>query len=188
MEEFRESTGRVGGFIAGLEVPASENMILGPDPSSTVIFVSGVRLLVNRLADECRVSDGRVGAMVGDSVLMSLDSLDSVSGSSSGTLLAVRLEDSVGAGPGRLSVTGNAGSELMAPYPDDAAAVEGCRRGIESDVEVRPVIMSPRLFLRLTDLRCVLPDSSKLCPLARLATSLKSASDEVIDSLSSSLE
>lgn len=48
--------------------------------------------------------------------------------------------------------------------------------------------MSPRLFLRLLrDRPCLAdtPESSKLRLLAKLATSLKSASEEMIDSLSS---
>lgn len=128
MEEFRESPGRVGGFGVAVEAPAGpENMILGPEPSSIVTLVSGVRLLVKRLADECLVSDGLEGgaaAIGGNNVSLPLGSRDSVSDSRGVMLLAARLGGSVGVDPSRFSVPGSWVSEPIEPYPADAVAVE----------------------------------------------------------------
>ncbi len=138
MDEVRERIGR-SGFAAPAPAPAlelsgrsSENVILRPpESSSAVIFVSGVRLLMKRLAEECLENDGLIGggggaaAVVEDGVSVLLVSLDSVTVLRNGVLPIVRREGSVGVGAGRLLVSGNAVPEPIEPYPGRFIP-EGC--------------------------------------------------------------
>lgn len=64
VDECRENAGLSGGGAAGPDTD-SANMMVGPRWSETFVLVSGMGLLVNLTAEDCRDMPGRLGATAG---------------------------------------------------------------------------------------------------------------------------